>query len=131
MWRSRLLHNSHAALRVGLVCAALAAAATGQATAQQPVPLDVTGATRVEFDDSAGVWELLGNPVTVRRGLVVLRAPAIRYDTRDQIVIASSGVSYGVDVLTGYDGTVTVWGLEGRGVAESDVPVTTRGGKTV
>jgi len=131
MWRSRLLRNSHAALLVGLVCAALAAAATGQATAQQPVPLDVTGATRVEFDDSAGVWELLGNPVTVRRGLVVLQAPAIRYDTRDQIVIASSGVSYGDDVLTAFAGTVTVWVLEGRAVAESDVQVTTRGDEPV
>src|SRR2546428_8140476 len=100
MWRSRLLHNSHAALLVGLVCAALAAAATGQATAQQPLPLDVTGATRVEFDDSAGMWELLVNPVTVRRGLVVLQAPAVRYDTSDQTDIASSGVSYAYDVPT-------------------------------
>src|SRR2546426_551110 len=127
MWRSRLLRNRHAGLLVGLVCAALAAVATGQATAQQPVPLDVTGATRVEFDDSAGVWELLGNPVTVRRGLVVLQAPAVRYDTRDQIVIASSGVSYGDDVLTAFAGTVTVWVREGRAVAEGDVQVTTRG----
>lgn len=100
------------------------APAAGQARAQQPVPLEVTGATRVEFDDSAGVWQLYGNPVTVRRGNVTLHAPAVRYDAKDQIVIASSGVSYGDDVLTAFAGTVTVWLKEGRAVAESDVQVT-------
>src|SRR5439155_1292718 len=79
--------------------ALVAAAATGPATAQQPLQLDVTGATRVEFNDSVGVWELYGNPVTVRRGLVVLKAPAVRYNAKDQIVIASSGVSYGDQML--------------------------------
>lgn len=131
MWRSRLLRTRPGAALAVLACAVVAAAPTAPATAQQPVPLEVTGATRVEFDDSAGVWELVGNPVTVRRGLVVLQAPAVRYDTRAQVVIASGGVSYGDAVLTASAGTVTVWVQEERAVAEGDVQVTYRGGEPV
>ena len=109
-----------------LACVLVAVAASGPATAQPPMQLEVTGATRVEFNDSAAVWELYGNPVTVRRGPVVLEAPAVRYNTRDQIVIASSGVSYGDEMLTASAGTVTVWLREGRAVAENDVQVAYR-----
>src|SRR5207244_2225122 len=101
MWRLRSLRNRFEVALVTLAWALVAAAATRPATAQQPLQLDVTGATRVEFNDSVGVWELYGNPVTVRRGLVVLKAPAVRYNAKDQIVIASSGVSYGDQI--GYD----------------------------
>ena len=109
-----------------LACVLVAVVASGPATAQPPMQLEVTGATRVEFNDSAGVWELYGNPVTVRRGPVVLEAPAVRYSTRDQIVIASSGVSYGDEMLTASAGTVTVWLREGRAVAENEVQVAYR-----
>ncbi|TMJ13287.1 MAG: hypothetical protein E6G98_00910 [Bacillati bacterium ANGP1] len=127
MWRLRSLRNRFEVALVTLAWALVAAAATGPATAQQPLQLDVTGATRVEFNDSVGVWELYGNPVTVRRGLVVLKAPAVRYNAKDQIVIASSGVSYGDQMLIASAGTVTVWLREGRAVAENDVQVAYRG----
>src|SRR5437879_1682415 len=127
MWRLRSLRNRFEVALFTLAWALVAAAATGPATAQQPLQLDVTGATRVEFNDSVGVWELYGNPVTVRRGLLVLKAPAVRYNAKDQIVIASSGVSYGDQMLIASAGTVTVWLREGRAVAENDVQVAYRG----
>lgn len=131
MWRSHSRHHRWRGGAALVLACALVPAAPGPATAQQPISLDVTGATRVEFDDSAGIWDLLGNPVTVRRGPVVLHAPAIRYQTRDQIVIASSGVTYGDEMLTASAGIVTVWLRDGRAVAESDVQVTYRGDEPV
>src|SRR5207247_9127284 len=112
---------------IQLTLAHVGSAATESATAQQPLQLDVTGANRVEINDSVGVCELYGNPVTVRRGLVLLKAPAVRYNAKDQIVIASSGVSYGDQMLIASAGTVTVWLREGRAVAENDVQVAYRG----
>src|SRR5437879_13270539 len=95
MWRLRSLRNRFEVALVTLAWALVAAAATGPATAQQPLQLDVTGATRVEFHDSVGAWELYANPVTVRRGLVVLKAPEVRYNAKDQLAIASGRVPHG------------------------------------
>lgn len=91
-WRNRIL----------LAAAAAAIAAGGPPTvrpvlAQAPagsgrLPVEVTGATRVEYEDATGVLEAEGAPVVLARGQTVLRASRIRYDTRARVAAASGGV---------------------------------------
>jgi lipopolysaccharide export system protein LptA len=61
------------------------------ATAQAPPVVEITGASRAEFDEATGVWTVEGQPATVTRGRAVLRAPRIRYDQRSRIVAADGG----------------------------------------
>lgn len=61
------------------------------AVAQAPSVVEITGASRAEFDEATGVWTVEGQPATVTRGRAVLRAPRIRYDQRSQIVTADGG----------------------------------------
>lgn len=115
-----------------LVWAAAVPPAAHGVTGQAPPPLiEVTGATRVEFDDATGVWELQGAPVIIARGLVILRAPAVRYDTKQQQVTAWGGVSYDDELLAVSAANVTVWVQEERAIAEGDVTAVYRGGEQV
>lgn len=93
---------------------------TAWASAAAP-PVDVTGASYAELDDRTGLWTLRGNPVTVRRGSVTVRAPSISYDTRRLIVHATGGVRYSDDSLSLEASQVTVWIMEERAVAEDRV----------
>jgi lipopolysaccharide export system protein LptA len=105
-----------------LVCAFLVASPAGAAPALHPQPqVEVTGATLVEFDDATGVWVLRGQPVVIRRDPIVVRADLVRYDTKQQLVSASSGVSYRDNVVEVFAGTVAVWILRQQAIAEGDV----------
>jgi lipopolysaccharide export system protein LptA len=79
-------------------CAALVALAVGAAGAtpawaQTPAPpVEISGATRLEYQESGGIVVALGAPVVVSRGRTVVRAPMIRYDIRMRVVDASGGV---------------------------------------
>jgi lipopolysaccharide export system protein LptA len=81
----------------------------------------VTGATLVEFDDATGIWALQGRPVVITRDPIVVRADVVRYDTKQQLVSASSGVSYRDNVVEVFAATVAVWILRQQAVAEGDV----------
>jgi lipopolysaccharide assembly outer membrane protein LptD (OstA) len=72
----------------------LAVAARAPAVAQTlpPLPIEVTGATRLEYQDSNGIVVAEGAPVMVVRGRTVVRAPLIRYDSRARVIDASGGV---------------------------------------
>jgi lipopolysaccharide export system protein LptA len=61
------------------------------AAVQAPSVVEITGASRAEFDEATGVWTVEGQPATVTRGRTVLRAPRIRYDQRSRIVTADGG----------------------------------------
>jgi lipopolysaccharide export system protein LptA len=62
------------------------------ASSAAPLPIDVTGATRLEYDDRTGVLVAEGAPVVLTRGATVLRAPSIRYDARARVITAAGGV---------------------------------------
>jgi lipopolysaccharide export system protein LptA len=80
------------------VCAAVVALAVGAAggtpaLAQTPVQaVEISGATRLEYQESGGIVAAEGAPVVVTRGRTVVRAPMIRYDIRTRVVEASGGV---------------------------------------
>lgn len=107
----------HRLLAAGLLVLLIPAA---PATAQSPA-VDITGATYAELDDAAGTWTLRGAPVVVRRGATTVRAPAIVYDTRQQVVRASGGASYADEALTLEARQITVWMEEERLLAEEGV----------
>ena len=83
--------------------------------------IEIAGATLVEFDDATGIWVLRGQPVVITRGPIVVRADLVRYDTKQQLVSASSSVSYRDSVVEVFAGTVAVWILRQQAVAEGDV----------
>src|SRR5574341_214510 len=133
MWRSPSSPRRRIVVAAtALVWAAVIPPVAQGATGQAPQPLiEVSGATRVEFDDATGVWELAGTPVIIARGPVTLRAPAVRYDTKEQLVTAWGGVSYDDEMLAVSAASVTVWVLDERAVAEGDVSAVYRGGERV
>lgn len=77
--------------RVVLLAVLWAVAFPGGAKAQGPAVVEITGASRVEFEEATGVWTAEGQPVTVTRGRTVLRASRIRYDQRARVVAAEGG----------------------------------------
>jgi lipopolysaccharide export system protein LptA len=87
-------------------------------------PVDVTGASYAELDDRSGLWTLRGNPVTVRRGVITVRAPSITYDTRRLIVHATGGVSYSDESLSLEAPQITAWIMEERALAADRVVAT-------
>lgn len=95
------------------------------ATAQQPQPspqgIEISGATHVEFDDASGIWQMQGAPVVATRGSATVRAPSLRYDSRQQILQATGGVTYTDDTITLAAAEITVWMKEDRALAEGDV----------
>lgn len=130
MWRSPSFPRWIAAAATALAWAAVIPSTAHGATGQTPPTLiEVSGATRVEFDDATGVWELQGTPVIIARGPVTLRAPAARYDTKEQLVTAWGGVSYDDELLAVSAASVTVWVLDERAVADGDVSAVYRGGE--
>jgi lipopolysaccharide export system protein LptA len=54
-------------------------------------PIEISGATRVEYDDRSGQLWAEGAPVVVTRGRTELRAPRVRYDRATRTVSASGG----------------------------------------
>lgn len=84
-------------------------------------PIDLTGATYVEFDDSTGIWVLRGNPVTVTRGAATVRAMSMTYDSRQQIVRASGAVNFTDPSATLTSAQATFWLQEERLLAEGGV----------
>src|SRR5713226_6470105 len=133
MWRlpwSRSMRITTVPL--ALVGVALLSASVPAAPAQisQP-PVEVTGATLVEFDDATGVWTLRGQPVVITRGPIVVRAELVRYDTTKQLLTATSGVSYRDSSVEVYAGTVAVWVLTQTAIAEGDVRVVYHGPEQV
>jgi len=104
---------------VWAVLAAVPVPAQGASVPQSQV--EITGATLVEFDDASGVWVLQGQPVVITRGPIVVRADLVRYDTKQQLVSASSSVSYRDNVVEVFAGAVAVWVLRQQAVAEGDV----------
>ena len=84
-------------LTAAAVLIAVMAFAASPALAQAPPgpprpPIEVTGATLIEYDDTTGVLRAEGSPVVFTRGQTVVRAPRLRYDTRARIATASGGV---------------------------------------
>lgn len=123
MWRSSSLRRAPTATvalaLVWGVLAAVPAPAKGASPPQSQV--EITGATLVEFDDATGIWVLQGQPVVITRGAIVVRAELVRYDTKQQLVSASSSVSYRDNVVEVFAGTVAVWIQRQQAVAEGDV----------
>jgi lipopolysaccharide export system protein LptA len=91
------------------------------ASLASPVPVEITGATRVQVDDAAGVWVLEGSPVVVTRGTARVQAPSIRYEVRPQVVVATGGVTYTDPSGQVRAQTLTAWLVEERIRAEGDV----------
>ncbi len=57
-----------------------------------PVPIEISGATYVEYDDATGVVRAVGAPAVVSRGQTTLRAPRLRFDQRARVIAAEGGV---------------------------------------
>jgi lipopolysaccharide export system protein LptA len=80
-------------------CLAVAAAAlgrvplpaTGAAAPPSRPPIEVTGATRIEYEDSSQQWSFRGAPVIVSRGTTRIEAPAILYAERTRDVALPAG----------------------------------------
>lgn len=78
-----------AILTLGLLAAGV------PARAQSPpasAPIEISGATYVEYDDATAVVRAVGAPAVVSRGQTVLRAPRLRFDQRARVVTAEGGV---------------------------------------
>jgi lipopolysaccharide export system protein LptA len=74
----------------GTALGALPAPAAGAAPPSPPA-LEVTGATRIEYDDAGRNWSFQGGPVVVSRGTTRIEAPAILYAERTREVTLPSG----------------------------------------
>lgn len=81
--------------RVVLLVLAWAMAVPASAGAQGSAAVEITGASRVEFEEATGVWIAEGQPVTITRGQTVLRASRVRYDQRARVVTAEGDVELG------------------------------------
>lgn len=78
-----------------LAVVAASVAAQAPAPAQRTtgsLPVQITGAAFVEYDEAMGIWRVEGAPVTVTRGQTVVRAPRGRFDERARIVTVEGGV---------------------------------------
>jgi lipopolysaccharide export system protein LptA len=79
-----------------VIAAALGGLPVPAAGAAPPVPsaLDVTGATRIEYDDAGQQWSFYGAPViVVSRGTTRIEAPVILYGERTrQVTLPAGGV---------------------------------------
>lgn len=105
-----------------LLAVALLAVAVHQVPAAAAAPpVEITGATFAELDDATGRWTLRGAPVLIRRGAVTVRAPAIVYDSQQQIIRGSGGVVYDDGALRLEAGQITVWVADERLLAEDRV----------
>lgn len=64
---------------------------TGTPTPAGRSPLEVTGASRIEYDDASQQWMFLGARVVVVRGTVRVEAPEILYRERAREVVLPRG----------------------------------------
>lgn len=112
-------------LLVGVLSLLVGLHASTPVSAQRP-PIEISGATYSEFDESSGVWVMRGDPVVATRGAITVRAPLIRYDSRQQTVHATGGVTYIDGTLSANALAVTLWVQEERAVAEGDVSAVLR-----
>ncbi|MDR7419943.1 MAG: LptA/OstA family protein [Armatimonadota bacterium] len=86
---------SSAARRAGRLAAWLLVTAIAAPVGAQTLgslPIDIRGASRLEYDETTGILVANGAPVVVTRASTVLRAPRIRYDARARVVTATGGV---------------------------------------
>lgn len=58
----------------------------------QGEPVEITGASRAEYDDRSGIWVLQGEEVFLKRGDLEVRAPLVRYNQKNRVAFASGGV---------------------------------------
>lgn len=65
--------------------------AAGAAPPTSPPPIEVTGATRIEYDDASQQWNFRGAPVIVSRGTTRIEAPVILYTERTREVTLPGG----------------------------------------
>lgn len=87
------------ARRTALACFVIAAAALGRvpspaagaAPPPSPPQVEVTGATRIEYDDASQQWNFRGAPVIVSRGTMRVEAPVILYGERTREVTLPAG----------------------------------------
>jgi lipopolysaccharide assembly outer membrane protein LptD (OstA) len=71
----------------------LTAPGRAQAPAPTPaLPIEISGATYLEYNDQTGVLVAKGAPVVVTRGQTTARAPRFRYEQRDRRLVAEEGV---------------------------------------
>lgn len=98
---------------------------TTPAAAQRP-PIEISGATYSEFDESSGIWLMRGDPVVATRGAITVRAPVLRYDSRQQSVHATGGAAYTDETVSVRAAQVTLWVQDERAVAEGDVAAVLR-----
>lgn len=77
---------------IGALVAAVAPPASVVAQAPAAAVVEITGASRLEFDEATGSWTAEGPVVTVTWRRAVLRASRVRYDQRARIVVAEGGV---------------------------------------
>lgn len=75
-----------------MMMVAVLAAAPALAQRAPAPPIEITGATYVEYDQGTGVWRMEGAPVIVTRGRTVLRAPRARFDERERVLTAEGSV---------------------------------------
>jgi len=69
------------------------------ASAQPPVPVEVTGATYTEYDARTGVWIIRGAPVVLTRGGTRVEAGTIRYESSTGVFASTGGVVVRHDAL--------------------------------
>jgi lipopolysaccharide assembly outer membrane protein LptD (OstA) len=78
-----------------------AAPAVAQTPAGRPtLPIDVTGATFAEFDDTTGIARMEGAPLVITRGRTVIRAARARFDRRANVLTAEGAVEAAEEGLT-------------------------------
>ena len=70
------------------------------ATAQPPLPVEVTGATHAQYDAGSRVWLFRGAPVVVTYGPTRVAAANIRYEELQGLLAASGGVEVRHEELT-------------------------------
>lgn len=90
-WSDRAVRLARlvAAVALGLSVVATAHGQGGRA----PLPVEVSGASWIEYEDATGVLAAEGAPVVVTRGRTELRAPRIRYDVRARLITGTGGVT--------------------------------------
>lgn len=86
------------ALGITLAAALVLTVACGQAASAPPPregrsdPVEISGATLLEYSDATGTWRAEGAPVVVARGQTRLVAPRIVYEQRAGTILAGGGV---------------------------------------
>ncbi|MDQ7842479.1 MAG: LptA/OstA family protein [Armatimonadota bacterium] len=106
---------------VGLAALAVLLILSAPTRAQAPPAVEVTGATFADLDEASGLWTLRGSPVTVRRGAVVIQAPALTYERAGQVVRATEGARYADDAFAVDAPRITVWLRDERLLADGGV----------